>query len=82
MLPDEIIAQLTAEFQCRDQQIHHLAALYSVRTPLKLQRHRTNNYPGASPISTLPEHPWPYRDGQILDIALLLPFLPHTAHYH
>ncbi|KAI4706410.1 hypothetical protein J4E89_008825 [Alternaria sp. Ai002NY15] len=33
MLPDEIIAQLTAEFQCRDQQIHHLAALYSAHLP-------------------------------------------------
>lgn len=31
MLPDEIIAQLDAEFQCRHQQIQHLAALYSVR---------------------------------------------------
>jgi len=35
MLPDEIIAQLTAEFQCRDQQISHLAALYSVRIPAR-----------------------------------------------
>ncbi|KAI4944226.1 hypothetical protein J4E91_008780 [Alternaria rosae] len=33
MLPDEIIAQLTAEFQCRDQQILHLAALYSAHLP-------------------------------------------------
>ncbi|KAI4608392.1 hypothetical protein J4E83_009197 [Alternaria metachromatica] len=33
MLPDEIIAQLAAEFQCRDQQIHHLAALYSAHLP-------------------------------------------------
>jgi hypothetical protein len=32
MLPDEIIAQLNAEFQCREQQIRHLAALYTVRT--------------------------------------------------
>lgn len=30
MLPDEIIAQLTSEFACRDQQIQHLAALYTV----------------------------------------------------
>jgi origin recognition complex subunit 5 len=36
MLPDEIIAQLAAEFQCRDQQIHHLAALYSVGTSTRL----------------------------------------------
>ena len=82
MLPDEIIAQLTAEFQCRDQQIHHLAALYSVRTLLRLQGHSTNGNSGASPISTLPEHPWPYRDGQILDIALLLPSISYTAHDH
>lgn len=31
MLPDEIIAQLTSEFQCREQQIQQLAALYTVR---------------------------------------------------
>ena len=30
MLPDEIITQLTSEFSCREQQIQHLAALYSV----------------------------------------------------
>jgi hypothetical protein len=30
MLPDEIIAQLNSEFQCRDLQIQHLAALYAV----------------------------------------------------
>jgi len=82
MLPDEIIAQLTAEFQCRDQQIHYLAALYSVRTPIRLPGHCTNNYAGASPISTLSEHTWPYRDWQILDIALLLPSLPFTTHHH
>ncbi|KAG9195029.1 hypothetical protein G6011_00149 [Alternaria panax] len=33
MLPNEIIAQLTAEFSCRDQQIRHLAALYSAHLP-------------------------------------------------
>jgi origin recognition complex subunit 5 len=33
MLPDEIIAQLNAEFQCRDQQIQHLAVIYTVRDP-------------------------------------------------
>jgi len=80
MLPDEIIAQLTAEFQCRDQQIHHLAALYSVRMPARIQGHCTNSNLGASPIPTLSEHPWAYRDGKILDIALLLPSLPYTAH--
>ncbi|KAH4481504.1 hypothetical protein HBH89_248560, partial [Parastagonospora nodorum] len=29
MLPDEIIAQLNTEFQCREQQIQQLAALYT-----------------------------------------------------
>ncbi|KAH7073999.1 origin recognition complex subunit 5 C-terminus-domain-containing protein [Paraphoma chrysanthemicola] len=33
MLPDEIIAQLNAEFQCREQQIEYLAALYSAHLP-------------------------------------------------
>ncbi|KAF2627071.1 hypothetical protein BU25DRAFT_368730, partial [Macroventuria anomochaeta] len=33
MLPDEIIAQLTGEFACRDQQIQHLAALYTAHLP-------------------------------------------------
>ncbi|KAF5847709.1 hypothetical protein GGP41_008947 [Bipolaris sorokiniana] len=33
MLPDEIIAQLDAEFQCRHHQIQHLAALYSTYLP-------------------------------------------------
>ncbi|KAF1844489.1 uncharacterized protein K460DRAFT_285206 [Cucurbitaria berberidis CBS 394.84] len=33
MLPDEIIAQLISEYQCRDQQIHNLAALYSSHLP-------------------------------------------------
>ncbi|KNG45562.1 origin recognition complex subunit orc5 [Stemphylium lycopersici] len=33
MLPDEIIAQLDAEYQCRHQQIQHLAALYSAHLP-------------------------------------------------
>ncbi|KAI8943363.1 hypothetical protein NX059_001378 [Plenodomus lindquistii] len=33
MLPDELIAQLNAEFQCREQQIQHLAALYTARLP-------------------------------------------------
>ncbi|KAF1364077.1 hypothetical protein EJ07DRAFT_101204 [Lizonia empirigonia] len=33
MLPDEIIAQLTSEFACREQQIQHLAALYSAHLP-------------------------------------------------
>jgi hypothetical protein len=38
MLPNEIIAQLSGEFQCRDQQIQHLAALYSVSSfdPLRI----------------------------------------------
>ncbi|EAT86614.2 hypothetical protein SNOG_05550 [Parastagonospora nodorum SN15] len=30
MLPDEIIAQLNTEFQCREQQIQQLAALYTM----------------------------------------------------
>ncbi|KAH6642395.1 origin recognition complex subunit 5 C-terminus-domain-containing protein [Boeremia exigua] len=34
MLPDEIIAQLVGEFACRDQQIQHLAALYTEHLPL------------------------------------------------
>jgi hypothetical protein len=79
MLPDEIIAQLTAEFQCRDQQIHHLAALYSVGTSTRLQCNYTNNS-GASPISTLSKHPRPYRDGKILNTTLLLPYFAHTTH--
>ncbi|KAF1923733.1 uncharacterized protein M421DRAFT_425437 [Didymella exigua CBS 183.55] len=33
MLPDEIIAQLTGEFVCREQQIQHLAALYTAHLP-------------------------------------------------
>ncbi|KAJ4310766.1 hypothetical protein N0V94_008289, partial [Neodidymelliopsis sp. IMI 364377] len=33
MLPDEIIAQLTDEFACRDQQIQHLTALYTAHLP-------------------------------------------------
>lgn len=33
MLPDEVIAQLNSEFQCREQQIQHLAALYTVCEP-------------------------------------------------
>ncbi|KAF1828739.1 origin recognition complex subunit Orc5 [Decorospora gaudefroyi] len=33
MLPEEIITQLNAEFQCRDQQIRHLTALYSAHPP-------------------------------------------------
>ncbi|KAJ4370024.1 hypothetical protein N0V83_005788 [Neocucurbitaria cava] len=33
MLPDEIIAQLNTEFQCREQQLQHLAALYSSHLP-------------------------------------------------
>ncbi|KAL1796037.1 hypothetical protein ACET3X_006261 [Alternaria dauci] len=33
MLPEEIVAQLTAEYSCRDQQIRHLAALYSAHLP-------------------------------------------------
>ncbi|KAI0592689.1 Origin recognition complex subunit Orc5 [Pyrenophora tritici-repentis] len=33
MLPEEIIAQLNAEFQCREQLIQHLAALYSAHLP-------------------------------------------------
>ncbi|KAF3036666.1 hypothetical protein E8E12_002887 [Didymella heteroderae] len=33
MLPDEIIAQLTGEFACREQQIQHLAALYTAHLP-------------------------------------------------
>ncbi|KAJ4989070.1 origin recognition complex subunit orc5 [Stagonosporopsis vannaccii] len=33
MLPDEIIAQLTSEFACREQQIQHLAALYTSHLP-------------------------------------------------
>jgi len=82
MLPDEIIAQLTTEFQCRDQQIHHLAALYSVRTTIRLPGHCTNSNLGAPPISTFSEHTWPYSDWQILDIALLLPSISYTAHDH
>lgn len=31
MLPDEILEQLNSEFPCRELQIRHLAALYSVR---------------------------------------------------
>jgi hypothetical protein len=30
MLPDEIATQLTDDFPCRDQQIQHLTALYTV----------------------------------------------------
>lgn len=30
MLPDEIITQLNAKFQCREQQIQYLAAIYCV----------------------------------------------------
>ncbi|KAH3943209.1 hypothetical protein HBI56_129020 [Parastagonospora nodorum] len=33
MLPDEIIAQLNTEFQCREQQIQQLAALYTAHLP-------------------------------------------------
>lgn len=33
MLPDDIIAQLDAKFPCREQQLRHLAALYSVGDP-------------------------------------------------
>ncbi|KAF2818526.1 origin recognition complex subunit Orc5 [Ophiobolus disseminans] len=33
MLPDEIIAQLISEFQCRDQHIQYLAALYTAHLP-------------------------------------------------
>ncbi|KAF3002923.1 hypothetical protein E8E13_002962 [Curvularia kusanoi] len=33
MLPDEIIAQLTDDFACRDQQIQHLTALYTAHLP-------------------------------------------------
>jgi len=40
MLPDEIIAQLNAEFQCREQQLQHLVAIYSVR----LRSHRHDVY--------------------------------------
>ncbi|KAF1938366.1 hypothetical protein EJ02DRAFT_505453 [Clathrospora elynae] len=41
MMPDEIIAQLNAEFQCREQQVHHLAALYTTHfpSPLSLNIH-------------------------------------------
>jgi hypothetical protein len=80
MLPDEIIAQLTAEFTCRDQQIRHLAALYSVRKFTRPYEHSTNSNPGASPISTLSKHPRPYSDWQILDTAIFPPFVSHTAH--
>jgi len=47
MLPEEIIAQLNAEFQCRDQLIQHLAALYSVRKCGIPSQHHTNNQPQA-----------------------------------
>jgi hypothetical protein len=30
MLPDEIIAQLNTEFQCREYQVQQLTALYAV----------------------------------------------------
>jgi hypothetical protein len=40
MLPEEIIVQLNAEFQCREQQIQHLAALYTVRaSPFATNKH-------------------------------------------
>jgi hypothetical protein len=79
MLPDEIIVQLNAEFQCRDEQIQHLAALYSVRMPHRPNMHKTNNT-GASPLSTLSQHTRLDCDRQIFDPAILFPFLAHTAH--
>ncbi|KAJ4378704.1 hypothetical protein N0V86_005575 [Didymella sp. IMI 355093] len=50
MLPDEIIAQLSGEFACREQQIQHLAALYTVCQLLDAADY-TANKPGASPPS-------------------------------
>jgi hypothetical protein len=48
MLPDEIVAQLNSEFQCREQQIAHLAALYTV-CQTTLHATSTNNLRHISP---------------------------------
>jgi hypothetical protein len=42
MLPNEIIAQLNTEFQCRENQIRQLAALYAVCMRIAEQRPPNN----------------------------------------
>lgn len=81
MLPDEIIAQLSVENQCREQQIQHLAAIYTVRAPL-FNYQRTLTAAGASSFTTVPQHPRPGSNRQDFDPTLLLPHLRPPLHNH
>jgi hypothetical protein len=75
MLPDEIIAQLNSEFQCREYQVQQLTALYAVG--LQALSFVTNPLtpPGASPINIDSQHPRPHSNRQNLDHSILLPSL-------
>src|SRR5690242_8449933 len=79
MLPDEIIAQLTGEFACREQQIQHLAALYTVWHSCAWSY--TANNLDTPPLTTLGQHPRPDSDRQVVDLAGILPPCADPAHH-
>jgi hypothetical protein len=81
MRPEEIIAQLTGEFACREQQIQHLTALYNVCCPSNAPSCTTNRL-GASPLTSHCQHPWPDSYWQVVDPAHILPPFPNTAYHH
>ena len=80
MLPDEIIAQLTGEFACREQQIQHLAALYTVCWLSNCLC--ITDVPGASPLTTVRQHPRLDSDRQVVNFARIFPTSPAAIHDH
>jgi hypothetical protein len=82
MLPDELLAQLNEKFQCREQQLHHLAALYTVCVHSVYNSSTCITSLGASPISTLPQCSWPSSDRENVAPTLLLPFVGPIAYNH
>lgn len=80
MLPDEIIAQLNTEYQCREHQIRQLAALYAVRM-ISPTSDDLLTIAVPSPITTISQRSWPHSNGQNLGSSIVLPPLGGTA-YH
>ncbi len=82
MLPDEIVAQLNSEYQCRENQIQHLAVLYTVSRSTNQTLHSANCLPVAFALGSFTQPPWPHSDWQILDLTILFPASQDLPHIH